>query len=106
MTFSNSNCILTIVVNDSCRGWKKVTKRGSSHCPTSIQGLLIKKHFPGLVLTAEGNHIVPEKWHHFSLVKDENDEVLADKIKREFWVSLCIASHISIQRIRWTFFKQ
>jgi len=49
---------------------------------------------------------VPEKWHHFSLVKDENDEVLADKIKREFWVSLCIASHISIQRIRWTFFKQ
>jgi hypothetical protein len=82
-----------------------MAKNYSRHA-TSVQGLLIKKHYPGLV-TIEGREIVPEKWHHFFLVKDvKTDEVLADKIKREFWVSLCIAPHISILRIRWTFFKQ
>jgi hypothetical protein len=82
MTFLNSNCRLTIVVNDSCRGWAKLTAKNCSCHATSVQGLLIKKHYPGLV-TVEGREIVPEKWHHFFLVKDvKTDEVLTDKIKR------------------------
>jgi hypothetical protein len=35
------------------------------------------------LVTVEGREIVPEKWHHFFLVKDvKTDEVLTDKIKR------------------------
>jgi hypothetical protein len=82
-----------------------VTDRNSPRHVYGIQGLLIKKHYPGFV-TIGGKEIVLDKWEHFYQVKDVHVEILAVKIKREFWVSLCIAPHISILRIRWTFFKQ
>jgi hypothetical protein len=33
-------------------------------------------------------------------------ETLAEKIKREFWVSVFITMHFSILHIPWTFLKQ
>jgi hypothetical protein len=60
-----------------------VTDRNSACHVNGIQGLLIKKHYPGLV-TIGGKEIVPDKWEHFYQVKDVHDEILAVKIKREF----------------------
>jgi hypothetical protein len=57
-------------------------KAGARH-PNGTQGLLIREHHPGLV-----NGRVPYKWKNFYEVKDADGEVLAEKIKREFWVSL------------------
>ena len=54
---------------------------------TSIQGRVIKANFPGLV-TIEGRTIVPDKWQYYWLIRDARGAVLAEKIKREFWVSL------------------
>jgi hypothetical protein len=66
---------------------------------------VIKANFPGLV-TIEERTIVPDKWAYYFLIKDADGEVLAKKIKRQFWVSLLIATHISILHICWTFLKQ
>jgi hypothetical protein len=50
--------------------------KNCSRHPTSIQGLLIKKHYAGLI-TVGGQQIVPDKWPHFYHVKDvKTDEVL------------------------------
>ena len=82
-----------------------MSARKSSPHVTSIQGRVIKANFPGLV-TIEGRTIVPDKWPYYFLIKDAHGEVLAEKIKKQFWVSLSIATHISILRISWTFLKQ
>jgi hypothetical protein len=64
-----------------------------------ILSLLIKEYYPGLV-TIDGVRKPPMKWEHFHLhtvpvLEPEGSdragspahESLADKIKREFWVS-------------------
>jgi hypothetical protein len=66
----------------SSSGWVLLTDKNSARLVNGIQGLLIRKHHPGLV-----NGQVP-RWKHFYEVQDAHDEVLALKIKREFWVSL------------------
>jgi hypothetical protein len=50
-------------------------------------GLLVKKHYPGLV-TIDGIQKPPNKWLEFYKVKDADEVSLVDVIKREFWVSL------------------
>jgi hypothetical protein len=65
-------------------------------------GLLIKKNFPGLV-TIDEREKVPQHWLNFFKVVDGN-VTLADKIKREFWVSLH-RSALPILRICWMSLK-
>jgi len=79
-------------------------KKGACHI-NGIQGLLIKEYYPGLV-TIKGEEQPPMSWEHFYAIEDSSGETLADKIKREFWVSLSITPHFSILFIRWAFLKQ
>jgi hypothetical protein len=65
-------------------------------------GLLIKKNFPGLV-TIDGREKVPRHWPNFFKVVDRN-VTLADKIKRELWVSLHRTA-LPILRIHWMSLK-
>lgn len=77
---------LTVVLNDSCSNWKLVNGGSSRHI-NGMLGLLLKKHYPGLV-TIDGIQKPPNKWPDFYKVKDADEVPLADVIKREFWVSL------------------
>lgn len=89
---------------------------GARHI-NGILSLLIKEYYPGLV-TIDGVRKPPMKWEHFHLhtvpaLEPEGSDLagsparesLAEKIKREFWVSVFIATHFSILHIRWTFLK-
>ena len=97
------NFRLTIFLNDLCTSWRNLSG-GSARLPTGILGLLIKKHYPGLITLDDGTKAVPWHWPDFFKVKDEYDVPIGTKIKREFWVSLhCTA--LSILRIRWMFLK-
>jgi len=49
-------------------------------------GLLVKKHYPGLV-TIDGIQKPPNKWPEFYKVKDADEVALDDVIKRDVWVS-------------------
>ena len=103
MTCLKLNLRLIILINDLCRSWKLVGGAGSRH-PNGMLGLLIKKHYPGLVTCDDGTKAVPWHWPDFFKVRDEYEVPIGTKIKREFWVSLhCTA--LSILRIRWTFLK-
>ena len=103
MTCLKLNIRLTIFLNDLCTSWRNLSG-GIARLPTSILGLLIKKHYPGLITRDDGTKAVPWHWPDFFKVKDEYDVPIGTKIKREFWVSLhCTA--LSILRIRWTFLK-
>jgi hypothetical protein len=72
------------LLHDSCRF--KVVSAGKFRHPSSIQGLLIKKHYPGKV-THKGRHEPPFTWDHFYSVLDTNGVPIAQIIKAEFWVS-------------------
>jgi hypothetical protein len=58
------------------------------------------------LVTIKGERKPPMKWDHFYLITVPEGGSLAEKIKREFWVSVFIATHFSILHIRWTFLKQ
>jgi hypothetical protein len=71
------------------------------------------------LVTIDGVRKPPMKWEHFHLhtvpmhEPEGGDrtgspvrETLAEKIKREFGVSVFIATHFSILHIPWTFLKQ
>lgn len=72
-----------------------------------MQGLIIKKNFPGLIWV-DGVQKVPQHWPDYSKVVLELDGgvtvTLAEKIKREFWVSLH-PSALPILRIQQMSFK-
>jgi hypothetical protein len=70
------------------------------------------------LVTIDGVRKPPMKWEHFhlhtvpalepegsDLAGSPTRESLAEKIKREFWVSVFIATHFSILHIHWTFLK-
>lgn len=79
-----SNFTLTIFLNESCRF--QIVSAGKFRHPSSIQGLLIKKHYPGFV-THKGRREPAFTWDHFYSALDENDVPIAQVIKDEFWVS-------------------
>jgi hypothetical protein len=69
-----------------------------AHCPNGMLGLLIKKHYPGLIELEDGRKVVPWHWPDFYKVKDAQGVSSATKIKTEFWVSLhCTALSIHIR---------
>jgi hypothetical protein len=77
------------------------TEGGTGACHINgILSLLIKEYYPGLV-TIDGIRKLPMKWEHFHLhivpvpepeggdrAGSPAREPLAEKIKREFWVSV------------------
>jgi len=74
---------------------------GGARSPNGMLGLLIKKHYPGLIELDDGTKVVPWHWSDFYKVKDAHEVPIATKIKMEFWVSsYCTALSI---HIRWTF---
>jgi hypothetical protein len=83
---------------------------GARHI-NGILALLIKEYYPGLV-TFDCVRKPPMKWEHFHLrtvpalepkggdrAGSPARETLAEKIKREFWVSVFITTHFSILHI-------
>jgi hypothetical protein len=86
MACSKSNFGLTILLNDSCSNWMIVSGGGNARHINGIQSLLIRQHFPGMVLHA-GVRGPPYTWEHFSSVEDNEHGTLANRIKRKFWVS-------------------
>jgi len=69
-----------------------------ARCPNGMLGLLIKKHYPGLIELEDGRKVVPWHWSDFYKAKDAQGVSIATKIKAEFWVSLnCTALSIQIR---------
>lgn len=98
-------------LNHLDRTWETIIRGDHNRLPAGILGLLVRKHFPGMVRV--GDSMEPAMtWDHYKRVPDVPDAcgrefgTVADRVVGELWVSLrCIILHSSIRRIHWIFFK-
>lgn len=74
---------------------------GGSRKPNGIVGLLCRQHYPGIV-TYHGRREPAYTFGHYYQGVDPDWDHKAEKVKREFWVSLARTKFFSIHHIHLT----
>lgn len=64
----------------------------------SIIGVLLKKHFPGLI-TLHGKEEPGFTWAHYQAAPDKNFGNKAERIKAEIWVSVFHSTIVSTRSL-------